>query len=320
MCTFRFMLVFLSIGIVCTLAQGTAFAGVVAHWEFSDDLTDSSGNGHTGVPTNGAVSYITDGDVTALSLTRFGSYVTIPGSSDFQFSGSGAFTLEARVKFDGGTHNMVFESNSDGGVWFLRTSPADRIDAAVYDGVDGREMVGDTTDIADSSNWFHVAMVYDGNESYPLATYINYAAEGVSTWDTGSPIAGTIGGSGDNWIGKNGAGNLSTSGVIDYIRVSDVALDPTEFIGYTPLIPGDANSDRVVNAADAAILAANWQTQGTATWEMGDFNGDNNVDGIDATMLATNWQGSAAASVPEPGCIILLAGGLIALLMRRRCC
>ena len=74
-------------------------------------------------------------------------------------------------------------------------------------------------------------------------------------------------------------------------------------------LPGDANRDGIVNAADAAILADNWQTSG-ASWGQGDFNGDNKVDDMDATILAANWQvgSGASASVPEPSSVVLLFG------------
>ena len=81
----------------------------------------------------------------------------------------------------------------------------------------------------------------------------------------------------------------------------------------SPLLPGDANGDGKVDGSDVTILAGNWQmgvSDGlTATWEEGDFNGDGKVDGSDVTILAGNWQAgvtTAAASVPEPGTIVLL--------------
>ena len=92
-------------------------------------------------------------------------------------------------------------------------------------------------------------------------------------------------------------------------------------VPWAPLgIPGDANLDEVVDAADAAVLANNWLTN-VNTWLKGDFNGDGVVDEIDATLLATNWQGAgASASVPEPSSLILMLGilGLAAFYRRAR--
>ena len=82
--------------------------------------------------------------------------------------------------------------------------------------------------------------------------------------------------------------------------------------------PGDANFDGVVDAADAATLAANWQTQEGATWAMGDFNDDGKVDDIDATLLATNWSTPPSASVPEPSSVVMLFAGLLSIALSAR--
>ena len=110
-------------------------------------------------------------------------------------------------------------------------------------------------------------------------------------------------------IGHN-AGSTYNGGMDSISLTSEVVV----------FLPGDANFDGIVDGADAAVLAANWQTQGGATWSTGDFNGDGNVDEIDATLLATNWQTAAggSSSVPEPSMLALLACGLLCLLPRRR--
>ncbi len=109
--------------------------------------------------------------------------------------------------------------------------------------------------------------------------------------------------------------------MFDEIRLgrawSDLFLSPEA----VPTIPGDANSDGVVDAADAAALAANWQTTTGATWAQGDFTGDGRVDEADATLLAANWQqtvGGASATVPEPSMLVLLALSSIGLLLGRQ--
>ena len=88
----------------------------------------------------------------------------------------------------------------------------------------------------------------------------------------------------------------------------------------TPPIPGDINIDGRVDAADAAILVANWQTLSGATRAEGDLNDDGRVDDADATILAANWSPGVAAeaAVPEPGTLVLLAGMLAAAGWRRR--
>ena len=116
------------------------------------------------------------------------------------------------------------------------------------------------------------------------------------------------------YFGPGVSGASAGTVYVDYVGLTDGSFAPEEVV----YIPGDANGDGVVNAADAAVLAANWQTQSGASWAMGDFNDDGRVDDIDATILAANWQTAAAASVPEPGCLVLIVCGLLAFFVRRR--
>ena len=95
----------------------------------------------------------------------------------------------------------------------------------------------------------------------------------------------------------------------DSFQIGEVALE----LDSTSLLPGDANSDGVVDSLDASILASNWQGTNKG-WGQGDFNGDGKVDDVDATILASNWQSASAASVPEPGSAALLLGMVFAML------
>jgi alpha-L-fucosidase len=87
---------------------------------------------------------------------------------------------------------------------------------------------------------------------------------------------------------------------------------------YQAFVPGDANGDGRVDAADAAILATYWG-RSNAHWQMGDFDHEGTVGPADASILAANWgRGAAeATAVPEPQLIVLLAGALVWTLVPR---
>ena len=111
-------------------------------------------------------------------------------------------------------------------------------------------------------------------------------------------------------------------------------------VKYTLL--GDANLDGVVNGADFAILAANFNQHVTG-WDQGDFNYDGVVNGADFEELAANFspgpnlaatEADIAAlddfaeanglpmptliNIPEPTTLGLLALGSVSALLQRR--
>jgi hypothetical protein len=122
----------------------------------------------------------------------------------------------------------------------------------------------------------------------------------------------SFGGYGEHWGGTFD---------IDYLRFTSGAWAPDDTP--PPPIPGDANLDKIVNDADASILAAHWQQSGAEIgWGQGDFDGNKIVNDADASILAAHWQETqegSAAPVPEPSVLVLLFGaGLIGLLAHAR--
>ncbi len=92
----------------------------------------------------------------------------------------------------------------------------------------------------------------------------------------------------------------------------DIALDISP-PGVFP--PGDTDRNNKVDEANAATLARNWLASGVGIgWADGDFNNDDVVNDIDAAMMAANWHVgvTAAGSVPEPSCLVLLIGAVAA--------
>ncbi len=88
-------------------------------------------------------------------------------------------------------------------------------------------------------------------------------------------------------VGPGTPGDANGDGVVND---ADAAIVAANWQKSSSGAPGDANLDGIVDSADAAVLASNWQTQSGATWAEGDFNDDGRVNDIDATLLAGNWQ------------------------------
>ena len=83
-----------------------------------------------------------------------------------------------------------------------------------------------------------------------------------------------------------------------------------------PVIPGDANSDGIVDQADYTIWYNHYGASG-AVWADGDFNADTLVDQADYTIWYNNY-GSTGGSVPEPVSLALLTVGGLAMLRRKK--
>ncbi|MBH05824.1 MAG: hypothetical protein CMJ20_05835 [Phycisphaeraceae bacterium] len=110
--------------------------------------------------------------------------------------------------------------------------------------------------------------------------------------------------------------------LISGASAADIATRPMlviEFGSYA--IPGDANSDGIVDVADLGVVGANFGSVNAAAGD-GDFNGDGQVDVADLGIVGANWTAAATGStttlVPEPTTIYLVILGGLGSLMRFR--
>jgi hypothetical protein len=122
-------------------------------------------------------------------------------------------------------------------------------------------------------------------------------------------------------------------GAFDWITFDET----TGLLNLRTRIPGDANRDGKVAFEDLVAVAQNYGSGGTPEdyWAGGDFNGDDIVNFADLVAVAQHYGRSdlfdgeqidlpyvpfdlGFGQVPEPSSMLLIAGGIAPLLMRRR--
>ena len=83
-------------------------------------------------------------------------------------------------------------------------------------------------------------------------------------------------------------------------------------------LPGDLNGDGAVNSGDLDLVRGNWgRTDATSSLD-GDATDDGIVNSADLDVVRANWGSTAAASVPEPGVLMLVLAGFLSLALRRK--
>jgi hypothetical protein len=199
---------------------------------------------------------------------------------------------------------------------FIRTTGNAYGDVGIWNSGVGEVNTGLTSPIMYGEEWHNYALLVD-TIARTVQVFIDEVSIGTINIDTvgGGVFAGRA---------------MSNDAVIwsycdaDYLHYADNFQVGSPDAVSPVRIPGDADGNHVVNAADAERLAENWgattfNTNYVTWWEMGDFNGDQKVNAADAAILAANWTDAAeSAAVPEPSAVLLLAIGLGTMSMVRR--
>ncbi len=279
-------------------------------YEFDVDPTNASqidldGNSHPDWGAHGPITLTPQGTVTIDSGPSSSAYYESGISDDdylwpnVGFTVAEGFTLEWRMK--------VLSDTGVTSAFAMVVAPSDNDKLPVLE-------IGDDLIAQAGENLVPDGMTIDNTDDFHTFRLVRDAADKSDKWwlwrddelltPTGFQVS-RIFERDALYIGDFG-GNYDGIVELDYFRLMPGAFAP---LGAEP-VAGDANRDGAVDVSDLGILATHYGDTSGKTWEEGDFTGDGAVDVSDLGILATNY-GATATAVPEPGSLLLLAGGLL---------
>ena len=155
----------------------------------------------------------------------------------------------------------------------------------------------------DTTEWHSMKLTWKEGEETVLVL------DGVTTSATNeAPLGDFTAGDGIHAMGgyPNGfAGGNYFTGMTRNVIISDTYNPSSELLG-------DLNGDGLVGSADLDIVRGHWgQTVPGGDLLLGDPSGDGVVGSADLDIVRANWGSSGAASVPEPGVLLMFLIGLI---------
>jgi hypothetical protein len=214
-------------GIICSIAGATYAAA-------ARNTITTNGNAQVSTAQSqfGGASALFDGT---------GDYLTIPGSSNFDF-GTGNWTIEMWFRrISGGAIDIIVGNRSTGFVSgnFAFYTYSSSIEFDYRNALVSNNTL--TTSISNDT-WFHFAIVRNGT-SYTLYK------DGVSAQTKTIDAAETFGSSSINLsIGCNTAGTFPLNGYIDELRISKTARYTAGFTPSTSAFTNDANTVLLIHA------------------------------------------------------------------------
>jgi hypothetical protein len=281
------------------------------------------GGGNTASPLPGVTANSPAGAITFTGLEAGSNwaghavaraFISSPGLQTFSFNttNTDVATIAAEFKL-GVPHNLT-----------LRVDP----------------VTGDTTILGDPTRAFSINYYQITSAGHSLDA-VDWSSLADQDFDGGGPPNGT----GNGWEEAGGAGSGALAEAF-LLGNSTIAASQSVSLGkgynalvgakdlvftyrtdsgqilnglveyVTSALPGDANLDGVVDAADFIALKRSFGKSSGATYGDGDFDGDRGVDRADlAILMASFGQGTGgAATAPEPAALALLGIGALALL------
>jgi len=222
-----------SISVLIYPSTQSAGDSLIAYWKF-DEGAGNIAHDETGI-NNGTVneaSWVPGISNSALHFYVVEDYVTVPDADDLTFS-DGNFTIEAYFKLDniheeGSPANWIMLKNGEYGL-MLDSDGYLKFYIASGHGIETTYKVS-TKNYWNAHKWYHVTGVYENGETWKI--YIDKILDSTGnqpyyTMTTSCSL--DIG----NFLGCS-CPHDQFEGTIDEVRISNVALEPSEFLLFEP--------------------------------------------------------------------------------------
>ena len=199
----------------------TTCNGLIGHWEFDGDYTDSSVLGNDGDPC-GTISIVSDaGRDNVVLIDATSEAVTIPNETDYDFTGNYTVASWVKATSDGIFRTVVCKGDTE--AYRLNIDNIDHAWARVKTST-GYTTVGTAPDVS-NNEWHHLVTTYDG--SY-LRLYVDkspIASSAITGSVTGNDYPIQIG---SNFLRKGVPQQQPLYGWVDDVRVYSYALSGTD--------------------------------------------------------------------------------------------
>jgi hypothetical protein len=194
--------------------------GLVAHYKFEGDATDSTGRGNNAEAQNG-VAYSAGKIGLAAKLDGVDDFITIPNANDLNFGGLQPFTFSAWIKPD--RYQGVIISKFNSGVIGEHIFGI-RLDGEIYAHRETQPFSTTGTTNLGTNSFSHVVSSYDGQT---LSVWVNGIREAqITMGSSNSTNQQTLIGA---WLSRS---NLAAffDGLIDDVRIYNRSLSNEEII------------------------------------------------------------------------------------------
>jgi hypothetical protein len=239
--------------------------GLVLHYEFENNVLDSSGNAIHGTP-QGSPAYISGvlGQAISLSPADGNDYADCGNPAALNF-GTVDWSICAWVKTtQAGATATVFANGGDntGGIRYTlgigEGGPDGVVTLTTDDDVDKRQAISSTT--VNDDQWHHVVGLRSGTA---IRVYVDGVLDGTDTLPAGYDLSGVS--QHNAYVGiitdhRDATGQTLEKpfvGLIDDLRIYNYALSQQEVL-YLAGSPADLNGDTKVDFKDYALLADSW--------------------------------------------------------------